>query len=133
LVSSLELPKLKLMCLRPCRERSLVEQLKKVYGPTFSTDMDLPSSPSNSAEGALPASATRNNLSSPLPRILSPEKREMGQVDSRALMEQLLSVQNLVQRFEKRLISRETELIKLEEDARQKSRVAEELFVTAAA
>jgi hypothetical protein len=48
-------------------------------------------------------------------------------------MEQLLSVQNLVQRFEKRLISRETELIKLEEDARQKSRVAEELFVSAAA
>lgn len=48
--------------------------------------------------------------------------------DADALMGQLLSVQNLVQRFERRLLSRESELIKKEQEARDEVRRLEALL-----
>lgn len=58
-------------------------------------------------------------ISSPVPFSLP------ASFDPEAMMEQLLAVQTLVQRFERRLLSRESELIKKEQDAKDEIRKLE--------
>lgn len=149
------------------REKYLTEQLKKIYGPTFSVDNDLnpltpesgglskrfptslmhnghgPGSPLSggmfigekqrrrSGFGLLPTSSKTPSFAEEAKgetaAALSEQqvKQELGNTkDSRStdiepavLMEQLVNVQSLLERFEKRLLARESELIKKEREA----------------
>lgn len=154
------------MWFRLKRDKHLTEQLKKIYGSTFSVDSEInpltpehggiskrfPSSLMNNGHG--PSSPLSNGMfigeqhrrrsglglaqisarTSPLAdgqdegsltRTEEEETAETGTIQERKvlnvepaiLMEQLLSVQSLLERFEKRLLVRESELIKKEREA----------------
>ena len=156
------------------RERHLMDHLRKIYGPSFSADVEQ-------TDSGLPIPNTRVNpfslspaspssmpiISSPLSKqqarhgngmemeiLLSPstetpgldKSREAGEEkrqlqrdkpllsstatasETQNMMKQLAAVQNLVQRFERRLLMRESELIKMENEAGENSKKVREML-----
>ena len=116
-----------------CRERQLMEHLRKIYGPTFSLDSDLSPGSSGGADTTtsfigmpsrrLSGLVGHPNLTSPVRGVMSPaalpNSEAAASFDPAALMNQLESVQLLVQRFERRLLTRESELMRKEEEANE--------------
>lgn len=144
----------------PRREKLLTEHLKRIYGPTFSIEAELAaasssSSPSDAGNRSFVASPClsggrrTSGVAAPLARSSSgsllaqlaeepPAKRgraaAAAQWEPEALMQSLADTQEMVGRFERRLLIRESELIKKEEEAQRESRRLEKLAaVTAAA
>ena len=161
------------------REKHLTEQLKKIYGPTFSADSEMnPLTPEHGGGGGLnkrypgsfmngvgsnsplgngrmlggegsqqrrrsgfgiaPSFLTNNTSPLSLDSVLNEENgfsieeeedggnegklkqhNTMMNVEPGVLMDQLMSVQSLLERFEKRLLVRESELIKKEKEANE--------------
>lgn len=170
---------------RENREKHLTEQLKKIYGPTFSADNDMnpltpehgginkrypaslllnhngygPNSPSSSGKlpheqqhrrrsgfGLVPSSLMINSTSPlSLDSVLNEEngfsieegseekgneeRKMMMDVEPAVLMDQLMSVQSLLERFEKRLLVRESELIKKEKEANEQMEKLQSIMV----
>lgn len=110
-----------------------MEHLRKIYGPTFTLDSELSPGPGGGADTApsftgmpsrrLSGLVGHPSLTSPIrgltPPSALPSSEEAASFDPAALMSQLESVQLLVQRFERRLLTRESELTRKEEEANE--------------